>query len=62
MTTFIKNIHDDHIIGNSPKHDINFISQLKMYALPQLVEYSMQRWNKDISPEVIKKNIFISLS
>ena len=39
MTTFIKNVRDDHIIANTPKHDINFISQLKMYALTRLLEF-----------------------
>lgn len=33
MIIFIKNVPDDHIITNSPKHGINFISQLKIYSL-----------------------------
>jgi len=61
MVIFIKNIRDDHIITNSPKHDINFISQLKMYAFRQLAEHSIHRWNVEISPEVSKKKIFIPL-
>ena len=59
MTMFIKNVRDVHIIANSPKHDVNFISQLKMYALSQLAEHSIQRWNKEKSPGVITDNIFI---
>ncbi|KAE9542409.1 hypothetical protein AGLY_003270 [Aphis glycines] len=35
MTTFIKNVRDEHIIASS----------LKMYALAQLTEHCMQRWN-----------------
>jgi len=53
MTTFIKNIRDDHVIANSLKNDIYFISQLKMYALIQLVENLIQRWNREMLPEVI---------
>lgn len=52
MTTFIKNVRDDHIIVNSPKHDVNFISQLKMNALAELTEHCMQRWNGEMSPKV----------
>jgi len=52
MIIFIKNLRDDHIITNSPKHDINFISQLKMYAFTQLAEHSIQCRNREMSPEV----------
>ncbi len=52
MTTFIKNVRDEHIIASSPKHDVDFISQLKMYALAQLTEHCMQRWNGEMSPKV----------
>lgn len=52
MVIFINNLRDDHIITNSPKHDINFISQIKMYAFPQLAEHSIQRWNRERSPKV----------
>ena len=53
MIIFIKNIRDDHIITNSPKHDINFISQLKMLAFTQLAEHLIQRRDREnISPEV----------
>jgi len=48
MIIFIKNIRDNHIISNSPKHDINFISQLKMYAFIQLAKHSIKRWNREI--------------
>ncbi|XP_025193958.1 uncharacterized protein LOC112593667 [Melanaphis sacchari] len=57
MVIFIRNIRDDHIITNSPKHDINFISQLKMHAFTQLAEHSIQRWNVEISPELFNGNI-----
>lgn len=52
MIIFITNIRDNHIISNSPKHDVNFISQLKMFACTQLAEHSIQRWNREMSPEV----------
>lgn len=55
ITTFIKNIRGDRVIANSPKTDINFISQLKMYALisAKLVENLIQQWNREMSPDVI---------
>ncbi|KAL4141444.1 hypothetical protein QTP88_004082 [Uroleucon formosanum] len=56
MATFIKNLRDDHIIANSPKNYINFISQLKMYACTQLAEYSIQLRNREISPELFNGN------
>ncbi|KAF0714127.1 Uncharacterized protein FWK35_00024391 [Aphis craccivora] len=59
MTTFIRNVRDDHIIASSPKHDVNFISQLKMYALEQLTEYCMQPWNGEMSPKPIDGNLTI---
>jgi len=59
MIVFINNLRDDHITANSPKHDVNFISQRKMYALTQLVEHWMQRRDGEITSEVIKNNIFI---
>ncbi|XP_050065574.1 uncharacterized protein LOC114121665 [Aphis gossypii] len=59
MTTFIKNVRDDHIIASSPKHDVNFISQLKMYALAQLTEHCMQRWNGEMSPKPFDGNLTI---
>jgi len=55
MVIFIKNIRNDHIITNSPKHDFNFISQLKMFAFTQLAEHSIQRWNREMSSEVNEK-------
>ncbi|XP_022183245.1 uncharacterized protein LOC111042852 [Myzus persicae] len=60
MVIFIKNVRDGHIIANSPKHDFNFISQLKMYALTQLAEHSIQRWNVEISPEFFDGNETVS--
>jgi len=42
LTTFIKNVRDNYIIASSPKHDVNFISQLKLYILAQLTEHCMQ--------------------
>ncbi|XP_025193968.1 uncharacterized protein LOC112593677 [Melanaphis sacchari] len=63
MTTFIKNIRDDHIIANTSKHDINFISQLKMNAFTQLTEHSIQRWNREMSSKLFNGNvIMISLT
>jgi len=52
MITFIKNLHDDSVVSNIPKNDINLISQLKMYASSQLAEHWEQRWNFQMSPEV----------
>jgi len=45
MIVFIKNLNDDKIIGSTPKEDMNFISQLKMYASSQLAEHWAQRWS-----------------
>ncbi|XP_025196641.1 uncharacterized protein LOC112595592 isoform X1 [Melanaphis sacchari] len=59
MTTFIKNVRDDHIIASSPKHDVNFISQLKMNALAQLTEHCMQQWNGEMSPKPFDDNLTI---
>jgi len=52
MIVFIKNLSDYKIIGSTPKHDMNFISQLKMYAPSQLAEQWSQRWSGENSPEV----------
>ncbi|KAL4104961.1 hypothetical protein QTP88_020236 [Uroleucon formosanum] len=38
MIVFIKNLSDDKIIESNPKEDMNFISQLKMFATTQLAE------------------------
>ncbi|KAF0684709.1 Uncharacterized protein FWK35_00037117, partial [Aphis craccivora] len=59
MTTFIKNVRDNHIIASSPKHDVNFISQLKMYALEQFTEHCMQSWNGEMSPKPFDGNLTI---
>lgn len=48
MITFIKNVHNESVISEIPKNDINLISQIKMYALSQLAE----QWNCEMSPEV----------
>lgn len=48
MIIFIKNLNDDKIIGSTPKEDMNYISQLKMYATTQLAEHWAQRWNGEL--------------
>jgi len=48
MNTFIKNIHDDRIISTMPNNEISLISQLKLYASPQLTEQWAQRWNEEL--------------
>lgn len=45
MIVFIKNLSDNKIIESNPKEDMNFISQLKMYASSQLAEHWAQRWS-----------------
>ncbi|XP_060859183.1 uncharacterized protein LOC132936464 [Metopolophium dirhodum] len=45
MIVFINSLSDDKIIGSTPKEDMNFISQLKMYASSQLAEHWAQRWS-----------------
>ncbi|CAH1730961.1 unnamed protein product [Aphis gossypii] len=50
MIIFIKNLKAEHIIKNI---DLNFASQLKMFAAPKLAEQRL-RWSREISPEVIK--------
>ncbi|KAL4088969.1 hypothetical protein QTP88_024047 [Uroleucon formosanum] len=57
MATFIKNLRDNRIIANSPKIDINFISQLKMHACTQLAEHSLQLRNREMSPKLFNGNI-----
>ncbi|KAF0724590.1 Uncharacterized protein FWK35_00023012, partial [Aphis craccivora] len=37
--------NDNKIIESNPKEDMNFISQLKMYASSQLAEHWAQRWS-----------------
>ncbi|CAH1738764.1 unnamed protein product [Aphis gossypii] len=50
MIIFIKNLKAEHIIKNV---DLNFASQLKMFAAPKLAEQRL-RWSREISSEVIK--------
>jgi len=52
MIIFINNLSDNKIIVFTPKEDMNFISQLKMFASSQLAEQWAQRWNGEMSPEV----------
>ncbi|XP_060865282.1 uncharacterized protein LOC132946181 [Metopolophium dirhodum] len=56
MIVFINNLSDDKIIGSTPKEDMNFISQLKMYASSQLAEQWAQRWNGEMSPELFTES------
>ncbi|XP_025198692.1 uncharacterized protein LOC112597007 [Melanaphis sacchari] len=56
MVVFIKNLSDDKIIGSTPKHDMNFISQLKMFATKQLAEQWVQRWSGEMSPELFTES------
>ncbi|KAL4090193.1 hypothetical protein QTP88_025092 [Uroleucon formosanum] len=56
MIVFIKNLSDDKIIESNPKEDMNFISQLKMYASPQLAEQWAQRWSGENSPELFTES------
>ncbi|KAL4126797.1 hypothetical protein QTP88_011006 [Uroleucon formosanum] len=53
---FIKNLSDDKIIGSTPKHDMNFISQLKMFATKQLADQWAQRTNGGNSPELFTES------
>ncbi|KAE9522298.1 hypothetical protein AGLY_017309 [Aphis glycines] len=48
MIIFIKNLKAEHIIKNV---DLNFASQLKMFAAPKLAEQRL-RWSREISPEL----------
>jgi len=50
MIIFVKNLKADQIIKNI---DLNFVSQLKMFAVRKLAEQYL-RWSGEISPEVIK--------
>jgi len=52
MIIFIKNLSDNKIIGSTPKEDMNFISQLKMFASTQIADHWSQRWNGEMSPDV----------
>jgi len=52
MIISIKNICDDHCIASSSKHNINLISQIKIYALILIVENSIKQRNRPISSEV----------
>ncbi|KAE9521895.1 hypothetical protein AGLY_017702 [Aphis glycines] len=56
MMTFIKNIRDESVISKIPKNDVNFISQLKMYASSQLAEHWEQRCNGEMSPELFTES------
>ncbi|KAL4123057.1 hypothetical protein QTP88_015289 [Uroleucon formosanum] len=56
MIIFIKNFRDDSVISNMPKNDVNFISQLKMFASYQLAEQWAQRWNGEMSPELFTES------
>ncbi|KAL4103603.1 hypothetical protein QTP88_018964 [Uroleucon formosanum] len=49
IVTFIKNVRDESVIA---KNDINFISQLKMYASYQLAKHWAQRWSGGNTPEL----------
>ncbi|KAF0755249.1 52 kDa repressor of the inhibitor of the protein kinase-like [Aphis craccivora] len=48
MIIFIKNLKADHIIKNV---DLNFVSQLKMFAAPKLAEQRLRR-SREMSPEL----------
>ncbi|KAL4153528.1 hypothetical protein QTP88_001361 [Uroleucon formosanum] len=56
MIISIKNLSDNKIIGSTPKEDMNFISQLKMFASYQLAEQWAQRWNGEMSPELFTES------
>jgi len=51
MIIFIKNFQADQITTNI---DLNFVSQVKMFAARKLAEQWPQRWSGEMSPEVIK--------
>ncbi|XP_003244216.1 uncharacterized protein LOC100569355 [Acyrthosiphon pisum] len=53
MITFVKNLHDDTIISNMPKNDVNHISQIKMYASTQLVKHWEKCFIRPMSPELL---------
>ncbi|KAF0697281.1 Uncharacterized protein FWK35_00034003 [Aphis craccivora] len=48
MIIFIKNLKADDIVKNI---DLNFVSQLKMFAAPKLAEQCL-RWSREMSPEL----------
>ncbi|XP_026819138.1 uncharacterized protein LOC113557786 [Rhopalosiphum maidis] len=56
MVTFIKNVRDESVISKIPKYDVNFISQLKMYASSQLAEHWAQRLSGKMSPELFTES------
>ncbi|KAL4131859.1 hypothetical protein QTP88_009102 [Uroleucon formosanum] len=56
MIIFINNLSDNKIIVFTPKEDMNFISQLKMFASSQLAEQWAQRWNGEMSPELFTES------
>ncbi|XP_026806890.1 uncharacterized protein LOC113549681 [Rhopalosiphum maidis] len=56
MVTFIKNVRDESVISKIPKNDVNFISQLKMYASSQLAEHWAQRLSGKMSPELFTES------
>ncbi|XP_022181022.1 uncharacterized protein LOC111041139 [Myzus persicae] len=56
MIIFIKNFSDCKIIGSAPKEDMNFISQLKMFATRQLADQWSQRWSGENSPELFTES------
>lgn len=49
IITFIKNVRDESVIA---KNEINFASQLKMFAARQLAEQWVERRNGEMPPEV----------
>ncbi|XP_060874784.1 uncharacterized protein LOC132948372 [Metopolophium dirhodum] len=49
MVIFIKNLRNDLITTNL---DLNYVSQLKMFATSQLAEQWAQRWSGEMSPEL----------
>jgi len=49
MMIFIKNFRNDRIATNP---NLNFVSQLKMFATSQLAEKWAQQWSGENSPEV----------
>ncbi|KAL4090137.1 hypothetical protein QTP88_025036 [Uroleucon formosanum] len=60
IIVFIKNLSDDKIIESNPKEDMNFISQLKMFATTQLAEQWVQRWSSEMSPKLFTEVRLIS--
>ncbi|VVC45250.1 Hypothetical protein CINCED_3A010089 [Cinara cedri] len=35
---FIKSLQDENIVSSLPKHDVSYVSQIRMYATTQLAE------------------------